>query len=120
MDDGVAGCEQLSTGCIESETIASDIAGHCGDAAGGHLGEPVLAELCAQSVEGVVLEDFAGEALLDGGASTGAHEQHELAVGDRAQESFEKVGAEEAGGAGHEQTLSGEGVSNHGGMFTTW
>ena len=36
------------------------------------------------------------EALLDGGAAAGAHEQHELAVGDASEQTFEEVGAEEA------------------------
>ena len=113
VDDDVTGREQLSPGGIETETITTDIAGHRGDAPCGHLGETLRTEFGTEPVEGVVLEDLAGQTLLDGGAASGAHEQHELTVGDRAQESFEQVGAEEAGGAGHEQTRAGEGVSDH-------
>ena len=114
MDDGVARGEQVAAGGVEAESVAAHVAGDCGDAAGRHLGEALLAQLGAQAVEGVVLEDLAGQALLDGGAAAGAHEQHELAVGDASEQTFEEVGAEEAGGAGDEEASAGEGVSDHG------
>jgi hypothetical protein len=114
MNDGVAGGEQFAASGVESETVASDIASHGRDAPGGHLGEALFAEFRPQTIEGIVLEDLSGQALLNRGPAAGAHEQHEFTVGDRPQEAFEQVGAQEAGGASDEEAFAGEGVSDHG------
>ena len=48
-----------------------------------HLVEAGLAEVAAEPVEGVVLQDLAAAPLVDGGARARADEQDELAVGHR-------------------------------------
>ena len=64
VDDGVARGERRPSVVVEAQPVAADVAGHRGDPSRRHLGEAVLAELGSQAVEGVVLQDLAGDALL--------------------------------------------------------
>ena len=64
------------------------------------------AQLAAQSIERVVAEDLAGDAVA-GAASSGAHDEHQLAVGHGAQESLDERGAEEAGRARDRDAFAG-------------
>ncbi len=68
----------------------------------GDVGEvgAVLLALCAQPVECVVLEDLTFGAPCRLGPLAVAHEEHDLAVGDRSQEPFDQGGADEPGCAG--------------------
>ena len=63
------------------------------------LVEPVLAELGAQTVEGVVAEDLPPRTLGDRRPPPGPDEQHQLAAGHGAQEPLDQGGAEEPGPA---------------------
>jgi hypothetical protein len=120
VDDGVATGKSGAACFIEAETIATDIAGNRRDASGSHRCEFVFAEFGTQSVEGVVLQDFASHSLFNGRAPAGTNQQHDLAIGHRAQKSLEKIGAQETGGAGDEQSFAGKCVTNHKRVFTTW
>ena len=53
--------------------------------------------ICAQPVEGVVLEDLLAGPLGGGGALAVADQQHEFAVGHAAQQSLDERGADEPG-----------------------
>ena len=120
MNDGVATGKSGAACVIKAETVATDVACNRRDASGSHCCEFVLAEFGTQSVEGVVLQDFASHSLFNGGASARTNQQHDLAIGHRAQKSLEKIGAQETGGAGDEQPFAGECFTNHKRMFTTW
>ena len=66
-------------------------------------------------------EPQALHALLDRGAAPGPDQQCDLAVGNAAQEALEQVRAEEAGGAGDEDALAGQLVTDHTDtMSTIW
>ena len=101
----------LNTG---TPTASTDVTGDRRETSRAHSGELLGTELGAQSIERVVAQDLAGEALVDARTTTGAHEQDDLAVGHRPQESFEEVGPEEPGGAGDEQPLAGQRLADHG------
>jgi len=113
VNDDVAGCENVSASIIKSEAVATDIASNCGDASGGHLGKAVFAEITAQPVEHVVFQNLSGDALFNSGTAARANQQHDLAIGHRAQQTLKKVGPKETGGAGDEQPLAGQCVTNH-------
>ena len=116
VDDGVAAGEDRPSGLVEPEPVGADVAGHHLNAAGDHLVEGRLAaELLAEPVEAVVLEDLALGALLDGAHAAGPDEEHELAVGGRSQQALDQSGAHEAGGAGDEDALAGKVVPDHAG-----
>ncbi|MEZ5139138.1 MAG: hypothetical protein R2711_10360 [Acidimicrobiales bacterium] len=59
-------------------------------------------------------------ALLDVAHAPGPDQQHQLAVGHRAQEALDERSAEEAGGAGDGDALPGQVVGDHGCMSTKW
>ncbi|CAB4617089.1 unannotated protein [freshwater metagenome] len=120
VDDDVATGKNGAACIIEAEAIATDIACNRCDSTGGHFGESVFAKVVAQSVERVVLQNFARDPLFNSGASAGTNQQHDLAIGHRAQKSLKKIGAQETGGAGDEQPFAGKCVTNHEQMFTTW
>jgi hypothetical protein len=120
VNDDVATGKSSASRFIKAKTIATNIACNRRDASGRHLCESVFAEFGAQSVESVVLQDFASHSLFNGGAPAGTNQQHDLAIGHRAQKSLKKIGAQETGGAGDEQPFAGECVTNHERMFTTW
>ena len=86
---------------FEAEAVAGDVAGDRGDPTrdAGEVDVGVLAG-GAQSVEGVVLEDLAVGAAGGARALAVADQQHQLAVGDRAQEPLDQRRADETGGAG--------------------
>jgi hypothetical protein len=120
VDDDVATCKNGAACFIKAKTIATNIACNRRDASGSHLCEFVFAQFGAKSIKGVVLQDFASHSLFNGGAPAGTNQQHDLAIGHRAQKSLKKIGAQETGGAGDEQPFAGECVTNHERMFTTW
>ena len=120
MNDDVAACENSATFVGESQTVAAHIASDCGDSPSSHFGEAVFTKLGAQPIERVVLQDFARNSLFNGGTSTRTNQQHDLAIGHRAQEPLKEIGAEETGGAGDEEPFAGQCLTNHERMFTTW
>ena len=75
----------------------------------------VVAVLVAQTVEGVVAEEFLGHTHLRGAPPAGSHQEHELGVGAGTQEAFHEGGADEPGRAGDEDSSSSESVGDHGG-----
>jgi hypothetical protein len=98
---------------VQAQAVGGHVAGHRGDTGGHRPVEPV-AQLLAQAVEAVVLQDLLGGPLHRRGPSAGADEQDDLAVGDAAQEAFDQCGTEEPGGAGDEETPTGQGVADAG------
>ena len=82
--------------------------------------QQLLSPIGSEPVEGVVLQDLPLDPLGDGRTPPRTDQQDDLAVGHRSQQSLEQVGAEEAGRAGDEQPLSGECLTDHGGLSTTW
>ena len=82
----------------------------------GDVGEVVAALLAlgAQPVERVVLEDLAFGASCGAGSLAVADEQHELAVGDRAQQPLDERGADESGRAGDGDPFPRERFGDHG------
>ena len=121
VDHDVAGGDGVAAGVVEAEAVGADVAGDHVDPSGHHLLERRPAtEVLAHAVEAVVPEDLPVGALLDGALASGPDEQHELAVGDRAQQPLDERGAQEAGGAGDGDALAGEVVANHVGLSTIW
>jgi hypothetical protein len=95
---------------VEAEAVGAHVALDDLHPAGHQLVERGLAaELVAQAVEAVVLEDLASGALLDVAHASGADQQHELAVGHRTQEALHQRGAQEAGAAGDGDALARRG-----------
>ena len=107
---------------VETEAIGTDIAGDRGDPAGAHRGEVFARESTggdgvgfecgAKPVEGVVAEDVPIDPVLCA-ATPGAHDQHQFAIGDGAEESFDECRAEKAGGARDRDPLAAEFLANH-------
>ncbi|CAB4344590.1 unannotated protein [freshwater metagenome] len=114
MNDGVATGEYRTTGIVEAKSIATHVASDRSDATSGHFGETVFAEFGAQTIERVVFENLASHALFNRGTSACTHQQHDLAIGHRTEQSLKQVGAEETGGAGDEEPFAGECFTNHG------
>jgi hypothetical protein len=112
VDDDVAGGEQRPAFGVEAEAVGGDVARDGGDPGGDLCGEVV--GLASETVEGVVLQDLAGNALLRA-APARPHQQHQLAVGYLAQEPLDQRGAEEAGGAGDADALAGQLLADHAG-----
>ena len=102
------------------ESVGADVAGDRAHPARGHLGEPVLAEVGAQPVEGVVLQDLPLHPLVDRRALARADEQGDLAVRHRSQQALEHRSAQEAGGTGEEELLASQRFTNHGLLSTIW
>ena len=84
------------------------------DDPGGHGVVEAVAELLAEPVEAVVLEDLLGGPLHRRGPATGADEQDDLAVGDAAEDALDQGRPEEPGGAGDEESPAGQGVADAG------
>ena len=73
-----------------------------------------VAELLAQAVEAVVLQDLLGGPLHRRRPPAGPDEEDDLAVGDAAEDALDQGGSEEPGGAGDEEALTGQGVADAG------
>ena len=113
MDDDVTGGEDLTGIIVQSEPVGPHVAGDRRHP-GCHLGvEPVAVGL-AEAIEAVVLEDLTGGPLHGARAPAGADQEHDLAVGDGAQQPLHQGGSQEAGGTGDKESLAGEGVSDAG------
>ena len=103
-------------GVVEAEPVGADVAGD--DLRPG--GRPSrrrarrAAELVAQAVEAVVLEDLPLGPLVDGALAAGADEQHELAVRARRAAAVRRARCREAGAAGDGDALAGERLGDHG------
>ena len=115
VDHGVAAGEDRAVGVVQSQPVTGDVAGDRGDP-GGHGGEvdALLAALGAESVERVVLEDLALGSPCRTGSLAVSHEQHQLAVGDRAQQALDERGADESGRAGDGDPFPRERFGDHG------
>ncbi len=98
---------------VEPQPVGAHVAGH-----GGHPGRHLLgergAELVPEAVEAVVAQHLALDPLGGGCPPTGSHEQHHPAVGNGAEEPLDQRRPQEAGGAGHEEAPSGQGVTHRG------
>ena len=75
--------------------------------------------LGAQAVEGVVLEQLALHPPGRRRALAVAHQQHELAVGHRTQQSLDQRRADEAGRPGDGDAFAGERLGDHDDMSST-
>ena len=118
----VDGAEEGESGIVEAEAVLADVAFHCEHSTVAHLVEGlavetagrdgVLLERITEPVEGVVLENVALHPVL-GAAASRPHQQHEFAIGNRAQEAFDERGAEKAGRAGDGDPLAGQVLPDH-------
>ena len=107
VDDDVGGGQRVPPVVVEAEAVAPDVAGDGPDPAGDLVGE-LVAELAAQAVEAVVLDHLAGEPGGGVGPAPGPDQDGHLGVGDAAEDALDQGGAQEAGGAGDEETLPAE------------
>ena len=107
VDDDVAGGEEPPAVVVEAETVAADVTGDGDEPAGRLVGEAV-AELVAEAVEAVVLQDLAGRPLRRAGPATRTDEHDDLGVRDRPEQPFDQRGAEETGRSGDEEPLPGQ------------
>ena len=118
----VDGAEECEPGVVKAEAVLTDVAFHCEHSTVAHLVEGlavqtascdgVLLERITESVEGVVLENVALHPVL-GAAASWPHQQHEFAIGNRAQEAFDERSAEKAGRAGDGDPLAGQVLPDH-------
>ena len=92
---------------VETEAIAPDVAGHGLDPPA-DLGGEFVPELVAQPVEAIVLDHLAGEASGGVGPAARADEDGDLGLWDAAQDALDQGGAQEAGGAGDEETAAAQ------------
>ena len=113
MHDDVAPRQRLQPVGVQAQAVGGHVAGHGGDPVGHGRVEPV-AQLLAEAVEAVVLQDLLGGPLQGRGPPAGADEEDDLAVGDAAQDALDQGGSEEPGGAGDEETPTGQGVADAG------
>ena len=120
MEHGVARRQRGAAFVIESEPIGADVAGNGPDTPGRHLGEALFAQVGAQPVEGVVLQDLPLHSLVDRRTLARPDEQDDLAVRHRSQQALEHGGAQEAGGAGEEEPLASQRFTNHALLSTIW
>ena len=67
----------------------------------------------AESIEGVVLQDFLARSLRRWRAFAVADEEDKVAVGDAAKQSLDQCGAHETGRPGDGNSLTRKGFSNH-------
>ena len=88
------------------------VTGHDRDAAGADFVE-VAAPCAAQPLEGVVAEDLPLDTAVHVGTAAWPHQQHQLAVGDRAQQPFDESSAQESSCTGDGDALSGQRVGDH-------
>ena len=96
VDEDVASGDCGTTGVVQPEAVDCHVSRHGGDALGGHLGEPVSAELVPETVKGVVAQDVPIDPASRSAAARSYHED-QFAVGDRSQQSLHQGGAEESG-----------------------
>ena len=85
----------------EAQAVGADITfDHLHPACDRLVERGLAAELGAEPVEAVVLEDLPRGPLLDRAHPSGPDQQDQLAVGDRTQEPFDECRAEKAGRTG--------------------
>ena len=111
MDEDVARRDRAPAVFVEAETVDRHVAGDGGHAARGHFVEGSAAELAAQPFECVVAQDLAGDPV-SGAPAASTHDEHELAVGHRAQQSLDERGAEEARRTRDRDAFAGEALPN--------
>ena len=97
----------------QTEAVGADISGDDGDALVA-VGVELVAELAAQLVERVVLEDLALDATLHRATARRTDEQDESTVGNAAQQPLHERRAEEAGASGDGDAFPCEGLGDHG------
>ena len=99
---------------VQAEPVDADVAGqHVHPAI--HLGVEAVAELGAQAVEAVVLQDLATHPVGRAPAPR-ADQQGHLALGDGPQQALGEGGAEEAGRAGDGDAPAPERFTKHWGL----
>lgn len=125
MDHRLTRCQQGAAGVVEPDARFGDVHRDSGDA-GVANGLELIAPRFAEAVECVVAKDLAFDAMV-GATPTRANEQHEFAVGYRAQEALDQSRAEESGRASDGDALAAERLRYHGRQIyrggrvsTTW
>ena len=113
MDDDVAVRECLEAAGVQAEAVGGHVAADGRDPGRHRLVEPV-AQLLAEAVEAVVLQDLLGGPLHRRRPATGTDEEDDLAVRDAAEDALDQCGPEEPGGAGDEESPTGQGVADAG------
>ena len=107
MDDYVGLRQGAPAGFVEAETVAPDVTGDGAHPLADHLGK-LIAELCAQPVEAVVLDDLAGEPSGCVGTAAGPHENGHLRAGYTAEDPLDQGCPQEAGRPRDEEALPRE------------
>ena len=92
---------------VESEPLLPHVSGDGADPLGDLVVEAV-AQLVAQAVEAVVLDDLAGQPGRCVGPAAGPHQEGDLRPRDAAQDPLDQGRAQEAGGTGDEEALPTE------------
>ena len=113
MDDDLATGEQRSVVVVQTEAVARQIA-RDGRYPTGDRAVEVLTVLRAETIERVVLEDLPLCPAGGGGAFAVADQQHEFAIGNRAEQPLDERGADEPGRAGDGDAFLRERLGDHG------
>ena len=108
VDDHVGRGQRGPPGVVEPEAVLAHVAGHGLDPAGHLIGEGV-AQLVAQPVEAVVLDDLASHPRGGVGPASRPDQHRDVRLGQAAHDPLDQGGAQEAGGAGDEEALAGGG-----------
>jgi hypothetical protein len=109
---GSARVQQGPAFVVEAEAVDADVARDGDDAAADLLVEAVAPHL-AQAVEAVVAQDLPAHPVGGGGAAPRAHQQDQLAAGNRAQQPLDQGGAEEPRRARDGDARACERLPNH-------
>ena len=105
--------ERRPIGVVQPEAVGADVAGDRRRPARGHRVEAVAAELAAQPVECVVLEDLPADPLVDARALARSDQQHEPAVGHAAQQPLDQRRADETRAPGDGDALARQLLGDH-------
>ena len=107
VDDHVAACERRTALFAHPKTVLADVAGHGADTTGYFASEP-FAEFVAESVEAVVLDDFAGQSGRGVRPTSRPHQNDDLSVWNAAHNAFDQRSAQESGRTGNKKALCPE------------
>ena len=112
VDDDVARREGPTIVGGESESVGAHVTAHDADTRRDSCIE-LIAPFGAQSIERVVLHDLASHAFGGRGSFPVANEQHERAIGNRAEQSFDEGRTHETGCTGDADATAGQGGGDH-------
>ncbi len=117
VDDDVARRQDSPPLVVEIEAVVAHVSRHR-DEPTPHLVGEAVAPFGAQAVEAVVAHDLASGPLRRRQPAGGSYEHHDLAVGDRPQESLHHGCTEEPGGPRHQDPGTGQGAGDRQGTWS--